>query len=144
MLKHLPPTQGKENVILTNNSKGKFPQITPSPFPPPSYPPLFSYIKNIKIYHHLTFKGFVFFFVELIVIIARPASLIIGFSFIYLQKHYKGFLMNYHYQPKKKYILNGLARYSYGYPAIFKTRNNETIRIPDTRLISNAGYPAHP
>ena len=74
--------QGKGNVILTNNYKGKFPH---NPFPlflPFSYPPLFSYIKKNNIYPHLISKGFVIFFVEFIVRIARTDKIYVIVKFL--------------------------------------------------------------
>ena len=53
--------QGKGNVILTNNSKGKFPH-NPLPLYLPFLPtPLQLYEEKNKIYFHSTLKGFVIF-----------------------------------------------------------------------------------
>ena len=72
MNKFTTTKQGKGNVILTNNSNGKFPHNPLPLFLPFLSTPLQLHKKN-KIHPHLTSKGFVIF-VELIVRIARPAT----------------------------------------------------------------------
>ena len=65
--------QGKGNVILTNNSKRKFPHNL-LPLFLPFLPIPLQLHEEKKIYFHLTLKGFVIF-LELIVRIATPGAI---------------------------------------------------------------------